>query len=171
MRSIITVSVASVVCLLAISYIPAIAADMGEVIVETGSTREGYPCVKYQEKLFIPLQAVAELVSGGRTLEPALSLRGRELRAIPAKDGASRDMKIEHAALQFNPKLAEAGRSAVISSNVVDIKGQKWVPVNDFAKATGAKLQSDSSRFEEIKVTYIELPSSCGSCPLVTSRR
>ena len=171
MRSIITISVTSVVCLLAISSIPAIAADMGEVIVETKLGRAGYPCVKYQEKLFIPLQGVAELVSGGRTLEPALALRGRELRAMPAMDGSSKMPKVEYAKLQLNPSFAKAGRSAVISSNVVEIKGQMWVPVNDFAKAIGAKPQSDSRQFEEIKVTYIKVPSDCGSCPLVTARR
>ena len=73
--------------------------------------------------------------------------------------------------VQLNPSFAKAGRSAVISSNVVEIKGQMWVPVNDFAKAIGAKPQSDSRQFEEIKVTYLKVPSDCGSCPLVTAKR
>jgi len=171
MRSVITISVASIVCLLAISSIPLFAAEMGKVVVETSLGQETYPCVKYQDKLFISLEGVADLVSGGRTLEPGLALRGRELRAIPAMDGSSKMHKIEHASLQLNPKLASAGRSAVISSSVVEIKGQKWVPVDDFAKASGAKVQSDSRQFEEIKVTYIKVPSQCGSCPLVTAIR
>jgi hypothetical protein len=173
MRTLTNISAISALCLLGLASIPLLAADLGQVIVETSMGRDTYPCIKYQGKLFMALEGVANLVQGGRpTLEPSLSLRGRELRAVPASDAGSK-VKIElwSPRLRLNPKLASAGTSALISSNVVEINGHKWVPVDDVAEATGAQVRSDSPRFEEIKVTNIKVPGQCADCALVTMTR
>ncbi len=178
MRTLTKFRAVSALCLLGLASIPLLAADLGQVIVETSMGRDTYPCIKYQGKLFMALEGVANLVQGGRpTLEPGLSLRGRELRAVPASDGSEKVEKVKielflgAPSLQLNPKLASAGKSALISSNVVEINGHKWVPIDDVAKATGAQVRSDSPRFEEIKVTNIKVPGQCADCALVTMTR
>jgi hypothetical protein len=175
MRTLTKISSVSSLCLLGLTSIPLLAADLGQVIVETSLGRNTYPCIKYEGKLFMALEGVANLLQGGRpTLEPGLSLRGRELRAVPASDGSEKakvELFLGAPHLRLNPKLASAGKSALITSNVVEINGHKWVPVDDVAKATGAQVQSDSRRFEEIKVTNIKVPGQCADCALVTVTR
>ena len=165
MRAVTTISSVSIFCLLAVASMPLSAQRTGEIVVETTHGQETYPGIEYRDKVYISLESVADLVSGGRTLEPGLDLRGRELRAIPAMDGSSKAIKIAWASLQLNPSLARAGRSAVISSNVVDIKGTNWVPLEDLVKATGAK--ANIAAFPD--VCKVRVPNQCSRCTLVTA--
>ncbi len=166
-----TISLATIVLFSAAATPPRPAPWACQVVVESSWGRRAYACGKYKERLFLPLEAVAELVSGGRTLEPGLALRPPTLLAIPAMDGSDKDAKVEGAWLQLNPKLAAAGRSVVISSGVVQAEGQAWVPVDDFARATGAPVRSDSRELAEIQVTHVAIPRQCERCPLVTTMR
>ena len=66
----------------------------------------------------------------------------------------------------LNPEYL-ANRGAVVTSpRVTDWGGKKCIPVEDLAKATGAKMGSCASP----DVCKITVPDNCDSCLLETTR-
>jgi len=148
---------------------PIRAAETGLVTVETRWGRDAFPGVEIEGRVYVALQGVSQLVSGAPTLEPALKLDGHRLYAMPLDDGAERSLKValkmgEARPLELNPGFAAKLQAGVISSGVISWKGQMWVPVEDLAKATGAKL---NIAFPD--VCFLRVPSRCSSCVLVTA--
>jgi len=145
------------------------AAETGKVTIETRWGGNTFPGVEIEERVYVALQGVSQLVSGAPTLEPALKLEGRRLLAMPVDEGAQKSHEAwikwgEARPLELNPRYSAKRQAGVISSGVIEWKDQKWVPVEDLAKATGAKL---NIAFPDVcKVT---VPRQCSSCVLVTT--
>lgn len=136
--------------------LPIHAQETLELVVETQSGKMGYPCVKYQKKLYLALEDLGRM-TGSRGM---LELEGRKLLASDASHDA------ESALLLPNRRLANDRQGVLISENVIELEGRYLVPLDDVMRATGARRTQTSP--DQLSIM---LPDHCSDCALVRNIR